>query len=226
MTAPQGSEILGLIDHSLLHPCATRQEVEDACRLGMRLGVAAVVVQPCWAGLAADILGDSSTRAASVVGFPLGVTTTEAKLMEALGLVQAGVGEVDMVINLGWVKSGQLDDAGHEIGAVKAVLRPAGLLLKVILEVGYLSDAEKAEAARMAAIAGADFVKTCTGFAPGQATVEDIRLLREAVPPGVGVKAAGGIRTAAQAQELVAAGANRLGTSATAAIARELGAEV
>lgn len=226
MPAPPAGDVLQLIDHSLLHPCATRDEVQEACRLGRRLGVAAVVVQPCWAGLAAEILQGSGVQAASVVGFPLGVTTTEAKLMEALGLVQAGVGEVDMVINLGWVKSGLLDDAAHEIGAVKAVLRPAGVLLKVILEVGYLDDAEKTQAAQMAAVAGADFVKTCTGLGPGQATVEDVRLLRAAVPASIGVKAAGGIRTLAQARELVAAGATRLGTSATAAIARELGVEV
>lgn len=226
MVTPQGMEILRLIDHSLLHACATRDEVLEACRLGMRLGVAAVVVQPCWAGLAAETLHESGVQAASVIGFPLGVTTTEAKLMEALGLVQAGVSEVDMVVNLGWVKSGMLDDAAHEIGAVKAVLRPAGVSLKVILEVGYLDDTEKTQMAQMAAVAGADFVKTCTGFGPGQATVDDVRLLRAAVPPNIGVKAAGGIRTLAQARELVAAGATRLGTSATAAIARELGVEV
>jgi len=226
MMAPAAADVLRLIDHSLLQPCATRADVEAACALARRLGLAAVVVQPCWAGLAAETLYGSGVRAASVVGFPLGATTTEAKLMEALGLVQAGVGEVDMVLNLGWLKSGLQEEAAHEVGAVKAVLRPAGVLLKVILEVGYLRDAEKTEAAQMAAVAGADFVKTCTGFGPGQATVEDVRLLRAAVPDSVGVKAAGGIRTLAQARELVAAGATRLGTSATVAIARELGVEV
>jgi deoxyribose-phosphate aldolase len=219
------TSILRLIDHSVLSPAATRAEVEAACDLGLRLRVAAVCVQPCWAELAADRLRDTEVKAASVLSFPHGTALTEVKLVEAVSLLRAGVGEIDMVANLGWIKSGRVEDVADEIAAVHVLLVSVGVKLKVILETGYLTDAEKASSAHAAAAAGADFVKTSTGFGPSGATVEDVRLLRASVPEEVGVKAAGGIRTLAQAAELVAAGASRLGTSATATIAAELGVE-
>ncbi|MBC7286891.1 MAG: deoxyribose-phosphate aldolase [Armatimonadetes bacterium] len=219
-------EVLSKIDHSVLRPDATREDVITACDLGRRLGVATVCVQPCWVGLAAETLRDSGVAVSSVVGFPHGATVTEAKLMEVISLFQAGVAELDVVMNIGWFKSGRLDDVADEIGTIHLVCEAGRVLLKVILETGYLTDEEKAQAAKLAAEAGADFVKTSTGFGPGGATVEDVRLLRQAVPDRVGVKAAGGIRTAEQAQQLLAAGASRIGTSATLDIARGLGVEV
>ncbi len=220
---PPDASILKLIDHSVLNPAATRAEVEAACDLGLRFGVAAVCVQPCWAEVAAERLRDTEVTAASVVSFPHGTALTEIKLMEAVVLLRAGVREIDMVANLGWIKAGRLDDLADQVAAVHVLLVPVGVKLKVILETGYLTDDEKVAAARTVADAGAEFVKTSTGFGPSGATVEDVRLLRASVPEAVGVKAAGGIRTLAHAADLVAAGANRLGTSATAAIAAELG---
>lgn len=218
--------VLACIDHSVLRPDAREDDVRAACELGQRLGVAAVCVQPSWAKLAAELLGDSSVRPASVIGFPHGVTTTEAKLMEAISLLEARVKELDMVMNIGWLKSGRFDDLADELGAMHTICSAAGVTLKVILETGYLTHDEKRKAAALAAGAGADFVKTSTGFGPAGATVEDVKLLREAVPNDVGVKAAGGIRTLSQVREMMEAGASRIGTSATADIARELGLEV
>ena len=220
------AQILSFIDHSILRPDATDADVEAACALADKLGVATVCVQPCWAKLAAELLRSSQVKPASVIGFPHGATTTEAKLMEAISLLDAGVKELDMVINIGWLKSGRHDDILDEISALHTVCSAANVVLKVILEVAYLTDDEKRQAARLAVEAGADFVKTSTGFGPSGATVEDVRLLRQVVPENVGVKAAGGIRTLADVQAMLQAGANRIGTSSTLAIARELGMEV
>ncbi len=196
------------------------------CELGRRLGVATVCVQPCWVEIAAEVLDGSGVGVSSVVGFPLGATITEAKLMEAMALFEHGVSELDMVMNVGWFKTGLRDEVADEIGVVHVVCQAAGVPLKVILETAYLTDDEKREAAVLAAQAGAEFVKTSTGFGPAGATVEDVRLLREAVPENVGVKAAGGIRTAEQALAMLKAGASRIGTSSTAQIAKGLGVEV
>jgi deoxyribose-phosphate aldolase len=220
---PFDASILKLLDHSVLSPAATRADVEAACDLGLRFGVAAVCIQPCWAEVAAERLRDTEVTAASVVSFPHGTALTEIKLMEAVVLLRAGIREIDMVANIGLIRSGLLQEAADEIAAVHVLLVTVGVKLKVILETGYLTDEEKVSAARAVAEAGAEFVKTSTGFGPSGATVEDVRILRASVPPEVGVKAAGGIRTLAQAADLVAAGANRIGTSATAAIAAELG---
>ena len=188
--------------------------------------MATVCVQPCWVEMAVEMLDGSDTGVSSVVGFPLGATVTEAKLMEAMALIEDGVAELDMVINIGWIKSGMDDQAADEIGVVHVVCEAAGVPLKVILETAYLSEEEKRRAAELAVQAGAEFVKTSTGFGPGGANVEDVKLLREVVGEGAGVKAAGGIRTAEQAMAMLEAGANRIGTSATADIARQLGVEV
>jgi deoxyribose-phosphate aldolase len=145
--------------------------------------------------------------------------------MEAIVLLEARVNEIDMVMNIGWLKSRRLDEVGEEIGALHAILSVGGVTFKVILETGYLTDEEKVLAAELAARYGADFVKTSTGFGPSGATASDVRLLRQSVPQSVGVKAAGGIRTLAQVEEMLTAGATRIGTSATRAIASELGVE-
>jgi len=225
--APEdASRVLGILDHSVLAPNATEADVLAGCRLGAALGVATVCVQPCWAKTAAEALRDSGVKPGSVLGFPHGVTTTEAKLIEAISLLEAGVRELDMVINVGWLKSGRTEDLHEDVGSVHAVCSAAEAVLKVILETCYLTEEEKRAGALLAAGHGVDFVKTSTGFGPAGATVEDVRLLREILPPRTGVKAAGGIRTLAQVREMMAAGAGRIGTSATAAIAAELGVEV
>jgi deoxyribose-phosphate aldolase len=218
--------ILAVIDHSALRPDLTAEDIKAACQLGRRLGVAAVCVQPCWAKLAAELLAGSQVKTASVVGFPHGASLTEAKLMEAIALFEAPVAELDMVLNIGWLKSGRYEELSEELGALRVVCSGAGVVLKVILETGYLSDEEKRRGAELAARAGADFVKTNTGFGPSGASVQDVRLLRAALPPRVGIKAAGGVRSLAQVQALLAAGATRIGTSATADLARQLGVEV
>ena len=222
----EARRVLGTIDHSVLRPDATREDVIVGCELGRKLGVATVCVQPCWAEMAAEILNDSDVGVSSVVGFPLGATITEAKLMEAMALFEQGVAELDMVMNIGWFKTGLRDEVADEIGVVHVVCKAANVPLKVILETAYLTDEEKREAAHLAVEAGAEFVKTSTGFGPAGATVEDVRLLRAAVPDSVGVKAAGGIRTAEQALAMLEAGASRIGTSSTAEIARGLGVEI
>lgn len=220
------ARVLRLIDHAILNPDATEEDVRTACQLGADLGVVTVCVQACWAKIAVEVLQGHTTRPASVLGFPHGANTTEAKLIEAITLLETGVVELDMVMNVGWFRSGRLDDVAEEISSLHLVCSGAGVVLKVILETGYLTDEQKVEAAALAAREEADFVKTSTGFGPSGATVEDVRLLHSAVPPHVGVKAAGGICTLAQIQELVAAGASRIGTSSTRAIAAELGVEV
>jgi deoxyribose-phosphate aldolase len=161
----------------------------------------------------------------TVAGFPLGANTPAVKRFEAAEAVKAGAQEIDMVINVGALRGEDYGLVGEDIRGVAEASHAGGAILKVILETALLDDQQKVAGCLLAQSAGADFVKTSTGFGPGGATVEDVRLLRGAVPAEVGVKAAGGIRTLAQARDLIAVGASRLGTSATAAIARELGVE-
>lgn len=219
--------VLGILDHSVLRPDATEEEVLAACRLGAAAGVATVCVQPCWLKTAVGALQGTSVKPASVLGFPHGATTTHTKRAEAISLLASGARELDMVINVGWLKSGRPQELEDEISVVHAACLVVGsVLFKVILETCYLTEEEKREGALLAARQGVEFVKTSTGFGPAGATVEDVRLLREVLPRKTGVKAAGGIRTLAQVREMIAAGASRIGTSATAAIAAELGVEV
>ena len=217
--------LLGCIDHAVLRPEATRDEVRRACRMAMRLGVASVCVHPRWVEVAAWELRHSEVAVGTVAGFPLGATSTEAKAFEARLAVDQGADEVDMVLAIGVLKSGELDEVRRDVLAVVQattcdVRRPA--LVKVILEMCYLSEEEQRLAAQLALEGGAHFLKTSTGLGPTGATVADVAWLRTLAPPEVGVKAAGGIRDLAQMQALLDAGASRIGTSATAAIAREL----
>lgn len=212
-----------LIDHTLLKPDAAEAAVVNLCREAIAYEFATVCVNPTWVSLAAAGLRPTSVKVCTVIGFPLGATTTAAKTAEAETALVDGAAELDMVINLGRLKSGQYDWVSRDIEAVVQTVRQAGQLIpvKVILETGFLTDVEKTTACQLVVDAGADYVKTSTGFGPGGATVADVRLLRQCVGPKFGVKASGGIRTLADALAMVEAGASRLGTSAGAAIMAE-----
>ncbi len=212
-----------LFDHTLLKPEATSEQIKKLCAEAKELNTMSVCVNPCMVALAAKELAGSGVKVCTVIGFPLGATTTEIKVAEVKKAIEDGATEVDMVINLGWVKEGRYEDIKNEVSALK---KAAGNnILKNILECCLLSDEE----IRLSCIAtkegGADFVKTSTGFSKGGATVHDVEIMREAVGPDFGVKAAGGIHTLAQAEALVKAGANRLGCSASVAIMAEYKAQ-
>ncbi len=206
------------IDHTLLRPDATDREIAKLCEEAHCFGFATVCVQPLWVPLAARALEGSRARVCTVIGFPHGATRSEVKAYETQLAVGQGAREVDMVIPVGAMKSGDLRTvAGH----IRAVVRAAvpGVITKVILETAFLTDAEKTAACRIARDEGATFVKTSTGFGPSGATVADVKLMREAVGPGMGVKAAGGIRDRETAIRMVEAGATRIGASASIRIA-------
>jgi len=202
------------IDHTLLRPDATASEIDRLCREAKEHGFAAVCINPAWAKRAAENLRGTKVRVASVVGFPFGATTPEVKAMEARRAVRDGAREIDMVLNIGALKSGDHDLVRRDIEKVADACHEAGAILKVIIEAALLTDEEKVVASYLAREARADFVKTSTGFGPGGATVHDVLLMRETVGPEMGVKAAGGIRTAEDVREMVAAGATRIGASA------------
>ncbi len=207
------SDLARLIDHTLLRPEATREAIERLCREARDLGFAAVCVNPVWVELCAERLRGSAIKVCSVVGFPLGAHLSEVKAYEARRAVEQGAEEVDAVIHLGALKGG--DDRAVE-SDLRGVVEAAGsrAIVKAILETTLLTREEIVRAARLAEASGARFVKTGTGFAAGGATVETVELLRRVSGPGMGVKAAGGIRTREDALALVQAGASRLGTSA------------
>ncbi|RLC90973.1 MAG: deoxyribose-phosphate aldolase [Chloroflexi bacterium] len=207
-------EIARFIDHTLLKPEATPAQIERLCDEARRYGFAAVCVNPVYVRLAAERLQGAEVAVCSVVGFPLGATTTAAKVYEARQALADGASELDMVIHVGALKAGDYERAQEDIAAVADVCHKGGALLKVIIETALLDDAEKVTACRLAQAAGADFVKTSTGFAGGGATAEDVRLMRQTVGPRMGVKAAGGIRSYADALAMIEAGANRIGASA------------
>ncbi len=218
-------ELARLIDHTALKPDTTETRIRTLCHEALRYGFAAVCVNPCYVPLAATLLQGSNVAVCTVIGFPLGANRTTIKAAEAEQAIRDGAAELDMVLNIGFLKSKRHQDVLDDIRAVVDVARqaspPSGrdqILVKVILETALLTDAEKESACRLALEAGADFVKTSTGFAGRGATVEDVALMRRVVGDHMGVKASGGIRTRAQAEALVAAGANRLGTSAGVAL--------
>lgn len=210
------SSVAKLVDHTLLKPSATQEEVAKLCQEAKTFCFASVCINPSYVPLAANLLRGSGVKVCTVVGFPLGSTTPMVKALEARDAIANGADEVDMVINVGAIKSGNAALALEDIRAVREATR--GRVLKVILETAYLTKEEKVQACRLAKEAGADFVKTSTGFGPGGATVEDIELMRQTVGPRMGVKAAGGIRDEATARAMIQAGATRLGTSASVAI--------
>ena len=199
------------IDHTLLKPVATDEQIVQLCREALASNFASVCVNPCHIRLAAAHLARSPIKACSVIGFPLGASTTRIKAAEAEQAVADGAAEVDMVISIGALKSGRLADVEDDIRQVAAVA--GGALVKVIIETCFLTATEKVTACRLAMNAGADFVKTSTGFGSGGATVADVRLMRSTVGSALGVKASGGVRTLADALAMLEAGANRIGTS-------------
>ncbi|WP_376791379.1 deoxyribose-phosphate aldolase [Thermoflexus sp.] len=210
------------IDHTLLRPEATPADIDRLCEEARRYGCAAVCVNPIYVARAVARLAGTSIKVATVVGFPLGASLTATKVAEAALALGQGAQEIDVVLPIGLLKAGEIDRVRADLQAVTATCHAAGALCKVILETALLTPEEKTLAARLAVEAGADFVKTSTGFGPGGATVEDVALLRRVVGSSIGVKAAGGIRTAEQAIAMIEAGANRLGTSATVAILEAL----
>jgi deoxyribose-phosphate aldolase len=210
--APEG--VAALIDHTLLKPDATRQAVETLCREAAEFHFATVCVNPTWVALCAERLRGSSVLTCAVVGFPLGATTPDVKQYETRRVIADGAREVDTVINIGALKSGDLALVERDIAAVTAACRARGVLSKVIIEAAYLTDDEKVSACTLAKAAGADYVKTSTGFGPSGATVADVVLMRRVVGAETGIKAAGGIRDLDALKAMVAAGATRIGASA------------
>jgi deoxyribose-phosphate aldolase len=207
-----------MIDHTLLKPEATRQQVEELCAEAKQYSFASVCINPGFVKLCAGLLRDTSVKVCTVIGFPLGATSTEAKAFEAERAIRDGAREVDMVINVGMLKSAEYDYVEKDIAAVTSIAHKFDVLAKVIIETGLLTDEEKVKACILAKRAKADFVKTSTGFAKGGATVGDIALMRRVVGPELGVKASGGVRTLEQAKALIESGADRIGASASVKI--------
>jgi deoxyribose-phosphate aldolase len=208
-------------DHTLLKADATPEQITTLCYEARQVGFAAVCVNPVNVKLCARLLQGSGVEVCTVVGFPLGATTTAVKVFEAQQTIRDGASEVDMVMNVGALKAGDYELVQGDIAAVAAACHDRDAVLKVIIEAALLTDEEKEVACQLAMAAGADYVKTSTGFGPGGATVEDVALMRRVVGPTLGVKAAGGIRTYADAQGMIEAGANRIGASAGVAIMQE-----
>lgn len=202
------------IDHTMLNPDATAEDIDRLCSEAERYGFASVCINPTWVKRAANNLRGTSVPVCSVIGFPLGASTTEIKATEARKALRDGAREIDMVINVGVLKSGDQEFVFHDIAKVVDAAHEVGAVCKVILETALLTDEEKVIASALAVKAKADFVKTSTGFGPGGATVYDVALMRETVGPTMGVKASGGVRTAHEVEDMIAAGATRIGASA------------
>ena len=217
--APVG--IAGMIDHTLLKPDATRRDIEELCREAAQFEFATVCVNPAWVALAAHRLAGTKVGVCSVVGFPLGATTCDVKGYETRRAIFDGAREIDMVINVGALKSGDLRVVERDIESVTVPCREAGALSKVIIEAALLTDDEKVTACTLAKAAGADYVKTSTGFGPGGATAADVALMRRVVGAEMGVKAAGGVRDLEGLKAMVAAGATRVGASAGVKIVQQ-----
>jgi len=214
-------DIADMIDHSLLRPELTDQEVRDGCRTAVENRCISVCAKPADVGLCAAELAGSRVLVTTVVGFPHGSSTTATKSAEAREMLEAGAAELDMVLNVGKLRSGELHYVEDEIRVICGLAHASGALVKVILENAYLTDAQKVQACRLCEAAGADFVKTSTGFARTGATIEDLKLMRESCSARVRIKAAGGVRTLDDALAVRAAGASRFGATQTVAILTE-----
>jgi len=219
--ADSARELAHHIDHTLLKPEATRSEIMKVCDEALAYGFAAVVVNPCWIREVAQRLRGSEVKPCTVVGFPLGATVTDVKVFETRRAIFDGARELDMVINIGALKSGDDDLVEDDIRRVVEACHENDALCKVIIETALLTKEEKVKACLLARRAGADFVKTSTGFSKAGATIEDVALMRRIVGPEVGVKAAGGIRSAEIAQQMIQAGAKRIGASVGVKIVQE-----
>jgi deoxyribose-phosphate aldolase len=224
-TLSSWQSLASVIDHTLLKPEATRHQVESLCDEAIRYRFACAMVNPVWASTAVGMLSGTGVPVGVVIGFPLGASLVSTLRHEAAALPRMGVRELDMVIPIGQLKSGNHQAVHHTVQAAANVAHHHGALLKVILETCLLSVEEKLRASEIAIQAGADFLKTSTGFSTGGATAADVALLRGVAGARSGVKASGGIRTLADVRALLEAGANRIGASASVAIVRELGAE-
>ena len=220
--APQeGSDIAALIDHTLLKPDATEEKIVNLCNEAAQYNFGAVCVNSYWVNTCVEILEGTDVQVAAVVGFPLGAMSTEAKVFETEDAIMQGATEIDMVINIGELKADELANVAHDIRQVVRIAHLHDVIVKVIIETCLLTEDEKATACLIAKAMGADFVKTSTGFGGGGATLEDVRLMRAVVGPEMGVKASGGVRSLADAQAMIAAGASRIGTSSGVKIVQE-----
>lgn len=208
------------IDHTLLKPEATKEQIEKLCDEAKTYRFYSVCVNPSWVETATELLKGTDVKVCTVIGFPLGATTTEVKREETKDAIAKGATEVDMVIPVGKLKSGQVEAVKMDIAAVVEAAKDQALV-KVIIETSLLTEEEKVKACQLAVEAGADYVKTSTGFSTGGATVEDIRLMRQTVGPDIGVKASGGIRDLKTANAMIEAGASRIGASSSVAIVSE-----
>ena len=214
-------EIAHMIDHTLLKPEATVQQITQLCHEALLYNFASVCVNPSHVKLAAQLLQNSDVKVCTVIGFPLGATSTEVKIFETEQALNNGASEIDMVINIGALKGDDEALVERDIAGVVQMAHHRGALCKVIIETALLTDEEKVRACQLAKRAGADFVKTSTGFSSGGATIQDVALIRRTVGPAMGVKASGGVTNLSAAQNLIAAGATRLGASAGVKIIRE-----
>ncbi len=211
-------DLASMIDHTLLKPEATKQQIETLCTEAKKYRFASVCINPCYVPLCAQLLKDSSVKVCTVIGFPLGASNTATKVFEAEQALREGAQELDMVINVGMLKSGEFEYVENDIFGVVTTSKRYGALTKVILETCLLTDEEKVKACLLAKRAGADFVKTSTGFGKSGATAGDVALMRRVVGTAMGVKAAGGVRSREEALAMVASGADRIGASASVKI--------
>lgn len=218
---PQDGDIARLIDHTLLKPDASQDQIAQLCYEARTHNFASVCINPTHVKLAAQLLKGSAVDVCTVVGFPLGASPATVKAYETQQALRDGATEIDMVINVGALKSQDYKHVFEDIGAVVRTAHSGNALVKVIIEAALLTDEEKVIACQLCKAAGADFVKTSTGFGPGGATVADVVLMRRVVGPKIGIKAAGGVRSYSDAQEMIAAGATRIGASAGVAIVAE-----
>ena len=221
---PNDANLAALIDHTLLKPDANEAQVAQLCHEARKYNFASVCVNPTHVKLCAQLLKGSAVRVCTVVGFPLGATPPEVKAYETRRAIDDGATEIDMVINIGALKSKDYVLVARDIAAIVATAHAGGAIVKVIIEAALLTDEEKVIASKLAREAGAEFVKTSTGFASGGATPHDVEMMRRAVGPDMGIKAAGGIRSYADAQKMIEAGATRIGASASVKIMQEVGA--
>ena len=211
---PQDMSLAKMIDHTLLKPEATPDQVAQLCFEARKYGFASVCINPTWVELCTQLLKGSTVKVCTVIGFPLGATAPEVKAFETQHAIEQGAGEIDMVINIGALKARDLEQVAKDIYGVVTISHAGGAIVKVIIEAALLTDEEKTIACLISKEAGADFVKTSTGFASGGATVHDVELMRRVVGPEMGVKAAGGVRTFEDAENMIKAGATRIGASA------------
>jgi deoxyribose-phosphate aldolase len=216
-----GTDIARMIDHTLLKPDATQDQIAQLCYEARKYGFAAVCVNPSYVKLCSQLLKGSPVHVCTVVGFPLGATPPEVKAYEAQQAIDDGATEIDMVINVGAIKSKDYALVERDMATVARASHAGGAILKVIIEAALLTDEEKVIACQLAKAAGADYVKTSTGFGPGGATVNDVQLMRRAVGPAMGIKAAGGIKSYDDVKAMVAAGATRIGASAGVKIVQQ-----